>query len=111
MSQTFEEILASMLEKLDENPDLDINALVQSMNISQEGKAVLAETNQLIDGFAEKMDSLQKAREEGKSRKQWVLNEMDRIMEGRDESEKAQLVSAIAETCEKMNDETLAKED
>ncbi len=111
MSQTFEEILASMLEKLDENPNLDINALVQGMNISQKGKTVLSETNQLIDGFAEKMDSLQIAKDEGSSRKQWFLKEMDSIMEGRDESEKAKLVSTIAETCEELNNKTLTEED
>ena len=93
MAKNFEDILTSMLERLDENPDQDVNALIkdecEKMGVSDEGKALLSETNEYIDGFAERMASLQKAKEEGRSRKQWMLAEMDRILEGRDEQEKA----------------------
>ena len=81
------------------------------MGVSEEGKALLAETNEYIDGFAERMVSLQKAKEDGKSRKQWMLEEMDRIMEGRDESEKARIVSAISDAGENVNNETLTDEE
>ena len=91
MAKNFEDILTSMLERLDENPDQDVNALIkdecEKMGVSDEGKALLSETNEYIDGFAERMASLQKAKEEGRSRKQWMLAEMDRILEGRDEQE------------------------
>ena len=115
MLQTFDEILTSMLEQLDNNPDLDIDVLVkdecEKMGVSEEGKALLSETNEYIDGFAEKMAALQKAKEEGKSRKQWMLAEMDRIMEGRDEQEKAEIVSAISDAGENVNNETLKDEE
>jgi len=115
MSQNFEDILTSMLERLDENPDQDVNALIkdecEKMGVSDEGKALLAETNEYIDGFAERMASLQKAKENGKSRKQWMLEEMDRIMEGRDEAEKAQIISAISDAGENVNNETLNNEE
>ena len=115
MAQNFEEILTSMLERLDENPEQDVNALIkdecENMGVSEESKALLSETNEYIDGFAEKMAALQKAKEEGKSRKQWVLEEMDRIMEGRDEQEKAEIVSAISDAGENVNNETLTNEE
>lgn len=115
MSQNFEEILTSMLERLEENPNQDVNALIkdecEKMGVSEEGKALLAETNEYIDGFAERMASLQKAKENGKSRKQWMLEEMDRIMEGRDESEKARIVSAISDAGENVNNATLTDEE
>lgn len=115
MLQTFDEILTSMLEQLDNNPDLDIDVLVkdecEKIGVSEEGKALLSETNEYIDGFAEKMAALQKAKEEGKSRKQWVLEEMDRILDGRDEKEKAEIVSAISDAGEKVNNETLKDEE
>ena len=115
MLQTFDEILTSMLEQLENNPDQDIDVLVkdecEKMGVSEEGKALLSETNEYIDGFAERMASLQKAKEEGKSRKQWMLAEMDRILEGRDEQEKAEIVSAISDAGENVNNETLNEEE
>ena len=115
MPQTFDDILTSMLEQLENNPDQDIDVLVkdecEKMGVSEEGKALLSETNEYIDGFAERMASLQKAKENGKSRKQWMLAEMDRIMEGRDEQEKAEIVSAISDAGENVNNETLTNEE
>ena len=115
MAKNFEDILTSMLEQLDENPDQDVNALIndecEKMGVSDEGKALLSETNEYIDGFAERMASLQKAKEEGRSRKQWMLAEMDRILEGRDEQEKAEIVSAISDAGENVNNETLKEEE
>ena len=115
MAKNFEDILTSMLERLDENPDQDVNALIKDecerMGVSEEGKALLSETNEYIDGFAERMASLQKAKEEGRSRKQWMLAEMDRILEGRDEQEKAEIVSAISDAGENVNNETLKEEE
>ena len=115
MTQSFEDILTSMLEQLENNPDQDIDVLVkdecEKMGVSEEGKALLSETNEYIDGFAERMASLQKAKENGKSRKQWMLEEMDRILEGRDEQEKAEIVSAISDAGENVNNETLKEEE
>ena len=115
MAKNFEDILTSMLEQLENNPDQDIDVLVkdecEKMGVSEEGKALLSETNEYIDGFAERMASLQKAKDEGRSRKQWMLAEMDRILEGRDEQEKAEIVSAISDAGENVNNETLKDEE
>lgn len=115
MAKSFDEILTSMLEQLENNPDQDIDVLVkgecENMGVSEESMALLSETNEYIDGFAEKMATLQKAKEEGKSRKQWMLEEMDRILEGRDEQEKAEIVSAISDAGENVNNETLNEEE
>ena len=115
MAKNFDEILTSMLEQLENNPDQDIEVLVKDqcerMGVSEKGKALLSETNEYIDGFAERMASLQKAKEEGRSRKQWMLAEMDRILEERDEQEKAEIVSAISDAGENVNNETLKEEE
>ena len=115
MAKSFEDILTSMLEQLENNPDLDIEVLVkdecEKMGVSEKGKALLSETNEYIDGFAEKMAALQKAKEEGRSRKQWMLAEMDRILDGRDEQGKAEIVSAISDAGENVNNETLKDEE
>ena len=82
MAKIFDDILTSMLEQLENNPDQDIEVLVkdecEKMGVSEKGKALLSETNEYIDGFAERMASLQKAKDEGRSRKQWMLAEMDK---------------------------------
>lgn len=115
MAKSFDEILTSILEQLENNPDQDIDVLVkgecEKMGVSEESMALLSETNEYIDGFAEKMTALQKAKDEGKSRKQWMLEEMDRILEGRDEQEKAEIVSAISDAGENVNNETLNEEE
>lgn len=115
MAKIFDDILTSMLEQLENNPDQDIEMLVkdecEKMGVSEKGKALLSETNEYIDGFAERMASLQKAKDEGRSRKQWMLAEMDRILEGRDEQEKAEIVSAISDAGENVNNETLKDEE
>lgn len=115
MAKSFDEVLTSMLEQLENNPDQDIDVLVkgecEKMGVSEESMALLSETNEYIDGFAEKMTALQKAKEEGKSRKQWMLKEMDRILEGRDEQEKAEIVSVISDAGENVNNETLNEEE
>ncbi len=115
MAKNFDEILTSMLEQLENNPNQDIDVLVkdecEKMGVSEEGKALLSETNEYIDGFAEKMAALQTAKEDGKSRKQWMLEEMDRILKGRDEQEKAEIVSAISDAGENVNNETLTNEE
>ena len=40
-----------------------------------------------------------------------MLEEMDRILEGRDEQEKAEIVSAISDAGENANNETLNEEE
>ena len=56
MAKDFDEILTSMLEQLENNPNQDIDVLVkdecEKMGVSEEGKALLSDTNEYIDGFA-----------------------------------------------------------
>lgn len=87
MEQNFDTILTSLLESYDNNPNKDIDTIINEkcneMGLSEEGHALLKETNETIDAFTEKAVSLAKAREEGETRKHWILNEMDKITEGR----------------------------
>ena len=109
MEQTFETILTSLLEAYETNPAQDIDALIEEKckewNLPEEQVVLLKETNALIDGFTENAASLEAAKAEGESRKRWMLDEIDRITDGRSEEEKAQIVSAI-----KVIEETTAKE-
>ena len=115
MDNTFDNVLSSLLEQLETNPGQDIDTLIskecEKLGVSQEARKLITETNNLIDGFAEKMDSLQNAKKQGTSRKEWLLKQLDEVMEGKDESEKAKIVSAMSETAEIVNDRTLKEEE
>lgn len=114
MEQTFDTILTSLLESYENNPAQDIDALIEEKSkgwgLTEEQAALLKETNGYIDGFTENAASLEEAKADGKSRKRWMLEKIDGMTEGRPEEEKAQIVSAISETNEKMIEETTAKE-
>lgn len=114
MEQTFENILTSLLEAYENNPEQDIDVLIeekcQEWTLPEEQINLLKETNGLINSFNEHANSLEKAKANGWSRKRWMLNEIDRITNGRSEKERAQIVSAISDTNEKVIEETTAKE-
>ena len=114
MRQTFDTILTSLLEHYEDNPAQDIDALIEEKckewNLTEEQVALLKETNGYIDGFTENAASLDEAKADGKSRRRWMLEKIDSITEGRSEEEKAQIVSAISGTNEKIIEETTSKE-
>lgn len=114
MEQTFENILTSLLEAYENNPAQDIDVLIEEKckecDLPEEQINLLKEANGLVDSFNEQANSLEKSKANGWSRKRWMLNELDRITDGRPEEEKAQIVSAISDTTEKMIEETTTKE-
>lgn len=114
MEQTFDTILTSLLESYESNPTQNIDTLInekcKEWNLLEEQIALLKDIITYIDTFTDKTTSLENAKSEGKSRKRWMLEEIDKITEGCSEEEKAQIVSAISETNEKMIEDTTAKE-
>lgn len=106
MEQNFETILDSLLESYEQNPEKDLNEIINEkcdeIGISEESRQLLKETNEMIDAIEEKTSSLAKAKDGGKTRQRWVLDELERITEGRTEEEKATLISAISEANEKV---------
>lgn len=111
MEQNFETILDSLLESYEQNPEKDLNEIINEkcneIGISEESRQLLKETNEMIDAIEEKTSSLEKAKKEGRTRQRWVLDELERITEGRTEEEKTTLISAISEANEKVKEETL----
>lgn len=114
MKQDFDNYLMSLLEEYENNPEQNIDELIEKKcrewDVTNEQFTLIKECNTLIDDFTEKAISLDKAKADGWSRKRWMLNEMDRITDGRSEEEKAQIASAISDTNEKVIEETTAKE-
>ena len=114
MKQTFDEIITSLLEDYEGNPEQDIDALIEKKckewNFTEDQMSMLKEVNDYLDGFAVKRGELAEARSEGKTRKSWVLGEVDAVLEGRSEDEKASFVSAVSDTLDTVVNETLTKE-
>lgn len=111
MEKSFEDILTSMLEEYDKSDGQNVDALIEEackkQGVSEDGMALLHETNSYIDEFGRKAKELSEARENGKSREQWLQEELDKTMEGRSEEEKVKIVNAISETNERAINEML----
>lgn len=114
MNQTFEEILTSLLESYEDNPGQDVESFIEEkceeLNLTGEQVKTIKEANECLGGFAASRESLSEARAEGKSRKRWVLEAVDAVVEDRSEEEKASLVSAVSDTLDKVMEESSTKE-
>lgn len=114
MEQTFDTFLSSLLEAYEKNPAQDVDALIEKKckewGLPKEQMAFLKETNALIDDFTEKAASLQDAKEDGRSRKSWMLDEIDRITEERTEEEKARIVSVISDASNDVIEDAINQE-
>lgn len=114
MNMTFEEILTSLLESYEDNPGQDVESFIEEkceeLNLTDEQVKTIKEANDYLDGFAAMGESLSEARAEGKSRKRWVLEAVDAVVEDRSEEEKASLVSAVSDTLDKVMEESSTKE-
>ena len=114
MEQNFEMFLTTLLESYETNPAQDIDELIvkkcKEWSLTDEQVATLTEALGYIDEFSEKNVSLEEAKTDGKSRKQWLMEQMDEVTDGRTEEEKAQIISAISETNEQMIEEITTKD-
>ena len=104
MEKEFDKVMISVLETYEKNSSLSIDEILDLVckqhGLSEEDKKLLADTFAYLDAFTDKTASLAQAKAAGKSRQGWVLSQMDEILEGRTEEEKAQIVSAISEANE-----------
>lgn len=108
MNETFEDILTSTLEVLEQNPDMNINKLVdvqaEKYGMSDEAKVTINDTFACLDKFAELGHSIADARKEGLTRDQWLVQEIERMTEGRSQDEKDAVATAIVESMEQHVD-------
>ena len=110
MDNNFNHILESLLSDLDNEKEAD--KIVETAQLSDEGKELLNKVNSLLDAFEEKAISLENAKKEGKSRRKWVAEQLESITAGCSEDEKAKLINEIGK-CEISNsdlEESLTKE-
>ena len=114
MKNDFDSILVSVLEKYEANPEIDmdkfLSSIISEFNLSDEDIEKIRDTHELIDLFMDKSISLEKAKNEGYSRKSWILKEFDQITDGRSEKEKVELATAISNVTESVYNSELTVE-
>lgn len=114
MEHDFDSILASVLERYEANPEMDMEGFLECImaefNLSADDVEKIKDTHELIDMFMNKSIALEEAKKEGYSRKSWILKEFDRITEGRSEEEKAELATAISNVTESVLNNEITSE-
>lgn len=112
MTETFDEILDSLLESYESNPDKNVDELIaektEEFGISEESKKLLDETNESIVAFDDAYRELTETKEEeGISTSTWTRRELISIAKenGCTEEEQELLLKNVAETFEQLNDE------
>lgn len=111
MKDSFEDILTSTLEVLDQNPDIDIDVLADMQSekyaMSQEAKETFDEASACLDKFAELGESMAEARKDGLSRGQWFVQNVERVTEGLTQDEKDIVATAIVASMEQHIDKEI----
>ena len=100
MEQTFEDILASLLDSYEKSESKDIDALLreksEELGLTEESISLVKNASEYIDKFAEKTASLEAAREEGISMKRWLTENLDNSMAELSDEEKVEIYEGIA---------------
>ena len=112
MNNEFNELLTSILEEYENSRDA--NAVIESScknaGINDEAASKIQEINELLDAFAQKAESLQLAKEEGESRRQWMESQFDEMTKGRSDEEKTELINEICKATEEATNNILTAE-
>lgn len=104
MQQTFEQILLSLLQKYESNPEGDVEKMIaeecQAQGISEASVEKIKESSQFIDKVQAKANELAEAKKGFVSTQKWLGEEMDTILSKNDtpEEEKAAITDAIEKT-------------
>lgn len=109
MEQTFNSILQQLLGEYEKCPSRNIDEMLaeklKELGASDEMLAEVKESSETIDKFAEKASSLESAREEGKSRAKWLMEQIEGSLEELEEENKVAVLNAVGETVERKTNE------
>ena len=104
MEFTFETIIKQLLEEYEANPSMDVEEMLEkklsTMGASPECINEMEEAFSAIDSFADKMNSLQNAKNEGKTRREWLMEQIGGSLSDFNEEIKLASVNALANSLE-----------
>ncbi len=107
MMNSFDEILSSLLNIVEENPSADIDALLASklseLGLSDKGMKTLSETNSFLEAYDEMYRKLQESKDDGDTRDAWVQDMLIEIADKHNltDEQKESFFADIAAACEK----------
>ena len=109
--ESFEDILGKVLQACEGLDDSQIeealNKLMEEESFNEEEKGFVGETFELLDASAEKYEDLQRAKEDGVGRQEWLAKQFDKMLEGRSEEEVDTVMKAIEKGTNIVIDEEL----
>lgn len=102
----FDKILDSLLSSYEQGTGQDIDLFLKEkgreLGLSEESMQKVEEASVLIDKISLNIDSLQKAKEEGRSVKRWIMDSLEEALKPLEEGEsKEKLVNILTENAEK----------
>lgn len=104
MKYTFESILSALLNQCESNPQTDINQLILAFckehNLPKECLQSINLSNDLFDKIDANAQDLAKAKQEGKSRKQWMYSKIADSLSDFSDQQATKVMDAIGETVE-----------
>ena len=110
-NQTIETILQQLLEEYEANPTKNVDELLaeklKSMGATDECLAEVQETSKAVDAFAEKAKSLKEARDAGKTRRKWIMEQLENSLDGFEDETKVAALNALDEAIENKENEVL----
>ncbi len=113
MNSDFYSILSDLLQDYETSTGKDIDQIVSERSakyeISQQSKERIAEASLFVDKITSLSKSLRDAKDEGTSRKKWIVDEYESIMHGRTDEEKAELADAVSSAAERQVNSVLTE--
>lgn len=113
--ESFEDILDKVVQACEGLDDAQIeetlNKLMAEEGFNEEEKGFVEETFELLDASAEKYDDLQKAKEDGEGRQEWLTKQFDKMLEGRSEEEVDTFMKAVDQATNDCAEKELAQEE
>lgn len=106
MNDTFELILQQLLEDYEKDTSRDIDQYLaeklKEMGMEDECVSDVIETSEIIDDFDAKRATLEEALENGQSRQKWMIQQLDKSLDGFEEETKLAVINALDNTIEKQ---------
>ena len=108
----FDKILDSILDEIEKNPTSDVDKIIATkmneLGLSEQGKALLSDTNNYLNAYDEAYAKLQQAKENGETRISWVQKSLLEIAKANNLSDEQaeQLLADWATESEKVLNKT-----
>lgn len=113
MSQEYENLLSQLLDDSENFRNKDAATLASELELNDESKQMLEEAFAFIEQLSDGLNDLQNAKEQGMSRRAWMMRQLESHMDNHDytDEEKSQVVSGISEQLDKTVEQNMTKEE